>query len=309
MRVRIWRSKNLYVPPRCFVPLRAVRCCQLPARAYPTRRMQAKALVLVLVLSSLVVMTGGLLGECRPRPGAVGGCGLVCYGSALFTDPLPGQTEYISARHAQPAMFPSQVDSKTLIIRTTLRCSPQPSSPQTRYVSLLQVRMPGQPPSRRHASSLTPAPFLFPALFLRHVRSRQPEELANWLTEAFKCRAYACAVTQIGVKLQGIKSAQKQVVAGLNYKLLLETDDGLYDATVYSAHRAMRSHAFLIHGSAHCSSVLHSCHSASTSKLILQCVSSQEPMHSADVKHSLAQRVWATLPISSRLTPRRHSTW
>ena len=43
-----------------------------------------------------------------------------------------------------------------------------------------------------------------------------------------------CAVSQIGVKLQGIKSAQKQVVAGLNYKLLLETDQGLYDATVYS---------------------------------------------------------------------------
>jgi hypothetical protein len=45
--------------------------------------------------------------------------------------------------------------------------------------------------------------------------------------------------TQIGVKLQGIKSAQKQVVAGLNYKLLLETDGGLYDATVYSEHLSM----------------------------------------------------------------------
>jgi len=41
------------------------------------------------------------------------------------------------------------------------------------------------------------------------------------------------AAKEIGVKLQGIKSAQKQVVAGLNYKLQLETDDGVYDATVY----------------------------------------------------------------------------
>jgi len=41
------------------------------------------------------------------------------------------------------------------------------------------------------------------------------------------------AAKEIGVKLQGIKSVQKQVVAGLNYKLLLDTDGGLYDATVY----------------------------------------------------------------------------
>ena len=52
---------------------------------------------------------------------------------------------------------------------------------------------------------------------------------------------------QIGVKLQGIKSAQKQVVAGLNYKLLLETDDGLYDATVYSERLTPRLSAPMLH--------------------------------------------------------------
>ena len=50
----------------------------------------------------------------------------------------------------------------------------------------------------------------------------------------------SCCGAQIGVKLQGIKSAQKQVVAGLNYKLELETDDGLYHATVYSARSSLR---------------------------------------------------------------------
>ncbi len=50
----------------------------------------------------------------------------------------------------------------------------------------------------------------------------------------------SCCDVQIGVKLQGIKSAQKQVVAGLNYKLQLETDDGLYHATVYSARSMCR---------------------------------------------------------------------
>ena len=40
---------------------------------------------------------------------------------------------------------------------------------------------------------------------------------------------------QIGVKLNSIKSVQKQVVAGLNYKFVLDTSEGDYHATVYSA--------------------------------------------------------------------------
>lgn len=41
------------------------------------------------------------------------------------------------------------------------------------------------------------------------------------------------AAEQMGVKLERIISAQTQVVAGLNFKLQLQTSSGVYDAVVY----------------------------------------------------------------------------